>query len=323
MSLSLVERPVRGATGGGSWFLSGHQKEVLGIATDGSGIFATCDVGGIGLLWRSDAASRDGGPTHVSGIATEGPAIVDACFLRHTHLCTAQGDGTVGMWDVETAQREHSFDRFSGRGRPINWPVINAVTAVNEAFVVFGGDDGFLVLADCKQKKNIATVNLRVPITSLAASRDSFFVGDVLGNIRCFDTRTMRSLYGFKGHRDVVSCMALDVGATSMISYGLDNSLILWDVMPFALSTSDRLLHRIEVQQGASRALLRCDWSKNDTIIVPAGGGHVERVTVAAFEGTRETLPVRHREDVVQCAVFVDDAVAVSSAGTEVILQPV
>ncbi|RNF23488.1 putative U5 snRNP-specific 40 kDa protein [Trypanosoma conorhini] len=321
MSLALVEKPASSANGGSSWFLSGHQKVVLGIATDGCGVFASCDVGGLGLLWRSDVASNGGGPTHVSRIATEGPAIVDACFLRHTRLCTAQGDGTVGVWNVETAQREHSFCRFSGRGRSINWPVINAVTAVNDASVVFGGDDGFLVLSDPKQKKNLATINLRVPITSLAASSDSFFVGDVLGNIRCFDARMMRSLYGFKAHRDVVSCVALNAGATGMVSYGLDGSLILWDVMPFALRTSDRLLHRIEVQQGDSRDLLRCGWSKHDTIIVPASGGHVECVTVAAFEGARATLPVRHREDSVQCAVFVDDAVAVSSAGAEVLLQ--
>ncbi|EAN91671.1 putative U5 snRNP-specific 40 kDa protein [Trypanosoma cruzi] len=321
MSLSLAVKPAGSANGGDSWFLSGHNNDVLGIATDGSGVFATCDVEGVGLFWRHDVSLHDGGPTHVSRIATDGPAIVDACFFRLTRLCTAQGDGTVGVWNVETGQREHSFCRLSGRGKPMNWTVLNAVTVANDTSIVFGGDDGFLVLGDFKQKKNGATINLRVPITSIAASGDSIFVGDVLGNIRCFDARTMRSLYSLKGHSDVVNCVALNVGATSMVSYGMDNSLVLWDVMPFAINTSDRLLHRIEVQQGESRTLLRCGWSRNDTIVVPAGDGHVVCVSALKFEGARATLPVRHREDSVKSAVFVGDDLAVSSAGTEVILQ--
>ncbi|ORC86964.1 putative U5 snRNP-specific 40 kDa protein [Trypanosoma theileri] len=322
MSLAVVEKPLGSKNVDGVWFLLGHNSDVLSIATDGSDVFATCDAGGVGLLWKHNSSSYNESPLHVCGIRTGGPAILDSCFLNHTRLCTAQGDGNVGVWNVETAQCVHSICRTSGRGRSSDWSVINALTVLDGKLLAYGGDDGFLVLCDPLQNKILSTVNMRVPITSVVASSDSLFIGDVLGGIRCFDIRMLRNLYTLRNHRDVVSSLVLNDDATMLVSYGMDNLLTLWDVAPFALSANDRLLHRTNIHQGDSRKLLRCNWSKKGTILVPAGDGQVFRVNASMFEGVKMTLPVSHREGPAQCSVFLGDEVAVSCSGSEVILQP-
>ncbi|KAH9600457.1 hypothetical protein LSM04_006184 [Trypanosoma melophagium] len=322
MSLAVVKNPLSSKSSGGVWFLFGHNSDVLSIATDGSDVFATCDAGGVGLLWKHNRSAYDGGPMHVCGIKTGGPAILDACFLNHTRLCTAQGDGNVGVWNVETAQCVDSICRKSGRGRSSDWSVINSLTVLDGKLIVYGGDDGFLVLCDPLQNKIFSTINMRVPITSVVASSDSLFVADVLGGIRCLDTRVLRSLYILRTHRDVVSSLVLNDDATMLVSYGMDNLLALWDVAPFALSASDRLLHRCNIHQGESRNLLRCDWSKKGTILVPAGDGKIFRVNASLFEEVKMTLPVSHQEEPAQCVAFLGDEVAASCARSEVILQP-
>ncbi|KAG8345074.1 hypothetical protein ERJ75_001247700 [Trypanosoma vivax] len=323
MSLAVVEQAIAGSGRNDVWYLSGHKSEVLAVASDSSNVLATCDKQGLGLLWKLNTSDQDTPPAHVGRLATDGPAIVDACFLQHVRLCTAQGDGNVGIHDLETGKRELSLSRAPGRMKCVNWPVINAVSTWNDKQIVFGGDDGFLVLCEITQKEPLASLNLRVPITSIAASGDSFFVADVTGMIRCFDGRTLNCVYSSRGHSDVVSCVSLNEDASILVSYGMDNLVGLWDVMPFAVSAEDRLIHRFNVQHSDTRDLLRCSWLRDGSVLVPTGHGEVVRLHTSMHSGKISKLFVQHNYQPVRCAASVCEGFCVSAAGSEVVLQRV
>nr|CCC95689.1 unnamed protein product [Trypanosoma congolense IL3000] len=321
MSLTVLSRLAPDSGKKNFWYLSGHRNNVLAVAKGSHGVFATCDEKGLGLLWQHDALSLDGSPSHVGRITTEGPAIVDACFLLSTRLCTAQGDGRVVLWDVEKGTGERSFSRAVGRLGAANWPVINAVTTWGGKCFAYGGDDGHLALADVSMKEPLTTFNLRVPVTCVAVSNNSLLVGDVLGTIRCYDTRVFKGLYSFQGHSDVVTSLSLNGDASVVISYGMDNALFCWNALSFALNTEDRLLYRGAFNQGNTRSLLRCDWDEGGAVVVPINDGHVIHLNAPKPGNTTAPLPARHRWEPVRCAAFVSNGCVVSSAETEVILQ--
>ncbi|CBH18129.1 U5 snRNP-specific 40 kDa protein [Trypanosoma equiperdum] len=321
MSLAVVRQLDADHERGGIWYLSGHRDHVLSIAASSHGVFATCDAKGLGLLWKHDTSHSNSDPSHVSRISSEGPAIVAACFPSSTRLCTAQGNGRVGVWDIEASTEVQSLSRLPSRGKSVNWPVINALSAWESDLVAYGGDDGYLVLSSLAVRNPVVSVNLRVPITSVAAAATSLLVGDVLGNIRCFDTRTFKSLYCFQGHRGVVTSVSVKEDASLAVSYGMDDSLALWNALPFSLTTEDRLIHRGEFHQGDTKTLLRCDWATSGAALVPVSDGRVVYLSAPTLDGIRTILPGRHRREPAQCAAFIGDGYAVSSAETEVILQ--
>ncbi|KAG5500636.1 hypothetical protein JKF63_03732 [Porcisia hertigi] len=263
------------------WSLHGHSEEVVCAAANGR-VCATGDVDGTVLLWRFAGSV----PENVCCMSTGGPVAVDAAWSGPAALLVAQGDACTTLWDVEKGARLLTISRYSVRGR-CTWPVVNCVTATTRDSFVFGGDDGYLVTADKRSEKVVASLNVNTPITSATTAGFSLYVGDVCGSLHWFDTRA--------GSREMERIVCGSAGITSIMTDPLQNRVVTYsmsgvaqviDTQPFALSSSDRLLGATELGVNERQALLRGAWvPRCDTVVIPNGNGAVVGISADDIVG--------------------------------------
>lgn len=301
VSTSLAPRPESKAT----WSLSGHDAEVISCCAM-KNTFSTCGVDGTILIWRVGADNVES----VCAMHTTGPACLDVAFVDAAKLAGAQGDSCVILWDVERGEKLTCFSRLKSTGRN-SWPVINAVTAVDNSLLCYGGDDGYLVWCDPKAPTVMSTTNLKAPVTAIAAGEQSVYVGDAVGSVQWFDVRmTGRPVSHLKYCSSVVTGLAVGSRGDRLVIYSMEGSVVLMDVQPFALSDDARLLASTIVAQGGHRALLKCDWSDScDAIVLPNETGVVSCLRPLHLSaGPFRQLGGSGHEGVVNFAAFVDNS---------------
>lgn len=272
MALTAIPSTQPGATPPYSkWLLSGHEDEVLSVSTCGN-IGASSSVDGTILLWLCTAGRT---PENVCKLSTGGPAVLDTAFLQTNRLVSAQGNGGVVLWDIETGASLHHYSRAPAQRN--TWPVINAVAAsANESVVYYGGDDGYLMRCDTRTNSCAVFRRITAPITAVACCRgeDYVFAGDATGELYWYDSLskagTVAALPPLP--RDgAISSLTHDSKTKTLLAACSAGSVVTMSTKPFAASPDDRMGGILSTgERPSSRPLFRCGWN-NGLMAFPAG----------------------------------------------------
>ncbi|CCW60178.1 unnamed protein product [Phytomonas sp. EM1] len=308
MALSVIgnDANLRSTAKKSRWTLYGHDEEVISGCTRGS-LVATCSVDGVALLWKLNGNVED--PLNVCKLSSGGPAFLDSTFTDVAQLAVAQGDACMGLWDAQIGKKVHSFSRYKAPGRAA-WPVINVVEGAIDSspMILYGGDDGYLVLCDTRAASIVSSLNLKVPVTALSTSASMTFVGDASGHVRWFDFRVYeKSVVDLKCSQEVVTGVSSNEIGDRLVAYIMDGKASLIDTKPFALSNNERILSEITVSTCSDDRILRkCDWSSQcGTVVFPSPDGCVACVNPNAFlDGSFQSI---HSNGAIHFALFVQD----------------
>jgi len=240
--------------------LSGHGGPVYTCKFNPAGSYiASGSQDKLILLWKvyGDCANWGTLKGHTN-------SVLDVCWSRDgDQLFSASADKTAAVWDVEQAQRVRRMRDHTS--------FVNSICAARKGdpLVVTGSDDCKALIWDVRVKAAQQTFEAEYQVLAVGFSDDSLrvFLGGIDHEIKVWDRRTNKILYGLEGHTDAVTAVRLSPDGTHLLSNGMDNTLRLWDVRPFVSSaTSTRLVHTFEgARHDLQKNLLKCSWSKDGT----------------------------------------------------------
>ena len=172
------------------------------------------------------------------------------------------------MWDTFTGERIKRLRSSTGYVHGI------AATQRGPQHIATASDDRSVRVYDLRSKDAVSVFEHRYPLTSVSfnESGDQVFAGGIDGGIHAFDLRRKdEALYVMRGHDDTVTGLRLSPDGSMLLSNGMDNTVRMWDVKPFA--PAERCLNVFEgAPQGNEQNLIKCAWSP-DGQRVAAGSG--------------------------------------------------
>jgi Prp8 binding protein len=207
------------------------------------------------------------------------------------HVLTASADETVGVWSMETGNmvrrlRGHQsyvnsvatcVPNVGGRGGALTSSTRNIVASVD--------DDGKCLLWDLRTKESIGSMSCDWPMTSCCFGLNGtthFFAGGLDNMIYQYDLRAglnqgrfLRHYGGGGGgeekknkgrqcHNDTITGLSLSPCGTYMLSNGMDEKMIQWDVRSY-VGNEEETGRVVSVFQGHKhnfeKLMLRCGWS--------------------------------------------------------------
>lgn len=204
----------------------------------------------------------------------------------HTRLLVSgSADGTLIMWNTLTGER---YRRLRGHRGIIN--DIACTRAGNGCFAS-ASDDGRVLFWDAESRYPVDSLEFGYPITCIEFSDDAslLFVGGVDNAIHAMDLATKNRQYSLLGHKDTVASLALSHAGTRLVSSGLDDSVRVWDVQPFAAATpaqqpgapqkSARLIRTLDgMASGFESLLIKARWSPDDEFVACGSADHTLNV---------------------------------------------
>jgi hypothetical protein len=115
-------------------------------------------------------------------------------------MVTGGADGTVAIWDYETAKL---LRRLS---------VSSEVTAVtpDPHWLAVGSDDGFVRIWDPESGRLLHRLRCEGPVTTMAPTRDMLAVGTATGTIKIWNPRTGRALTMMRTDSSIRDCRWFD-----------------------------------------------------------------------------------------------------------------
>ncbi|CAB9530812.1 U5 small nuclear ribonucleoprotein 40 kDa protein [Seminavis robusta] len=260
--------------------LSGHQGSVytLQYSPDGE----TLASGGFDMkvfLWsHSDYHNYNVLEGHKN-------AILDlSWFFDNTHLVTASADKTLVYWDAATGDKIRKFQHDK---------VVNAVDTSNNNnnshLFLSASDDTCAKLWDCRQKKEITTLQHEFQVTSAALDTDSHkaYTGGIDNLIVEWDIRDTKKTMGLKGHTDTITSLAIHPKGTHLLSNAMDHSIKTWDIRPFCAAPQRLCKTFVGAKHSAEKGLLKASWSPDGSMIA---SGSADRMVRVFDEPTSEEL---------------------------------
>jgi Prp8 binding protein len=183
------------------------------------------------------------------------------CGRDYIYGCSA--DKTVQCFDGTTGDR---IKRYTGHTGVVNTLSLSSCGNM----VVSGSDDRTVRLHDIRVSGGeVSKIDAAYQVASVALSQDDatvYFAG-IDNVVYGHDVRTGEVSLTLKGHTDTVTGLAVSPDGTKLLSNGMDNALMEWDINPFC-SEPDRC---IKVFTGhchsAEKRLLRCSWSKDGEMV--------------------------------------------------------
>ena len=114
-------------------------------------------------------------------------------------------------------------------------------------------------------------------------------MGGVDNAIHAMDLATKNRQYSLLGHKDTVASLALSHAGTRLVSSGLDDSVRVWDVQPFAAAIpaqqpgvpqkSARLIRTLDgMASGFESLLIKARWSPDDEFVACGSADHTSNV---------------------------------------------
>jgi len=177
-------------------------------------------------------------------------------------IYTASADKTAAIFDVETGERIRKLRDHSS--------YVNSVCASRrgDPLVVTGSDDCLAMVWDVRTKGAQQVFETEYQITAVSFSDDTsqIFTAGIDSEIKCWDVRTNKVVFGLEGHQDTVTGIKLSPNGNFLVSNSMDNTLKTWDVRPYVsgkrmLGSFDSCKHDFQMQ------LLKVAWSPDGTRI--------------------------------------------------------
>ncbi|WWC71215.1 uncharacterized protein I206_105168 [Kwoniella pini CBS 10737] len=267
-----LEAPIVSLTGA-------HGGEITACKFDPSGqTLAACSVDRSISLWKTY-------PPHDNyGIIpnVHKTAILDIAYsLDSETIYSGSADGILISTDLRTGQR---ITKYSAHYGPLN--SISVAISGGRELVLTGGDDGIARVWDFANdsKEPVAEFDDErdCPITAVEWSKDGnqCFVGGVDNEVKVWDLRSSEILYTLRGHTDTICSLSLSPSGHFLATYGLDSTLIIYDVRPFSSDPMRVYRSLTGAPAGFESSLIRCNWSKHDNGARIAVGGGDRNVTI-------------------------------------------
>ncbi|BGP18957.1 hypothetical protein JCM10213v2_007037 [Rhodosporidiobolus nylandii] len=253
--------------------LRGHGAEVLDIkfAPDGETL-ASASADKTILLWRVYGSCDN------YGILRTGKGTPTClAYTSPTTLLAGCSDHTLFLFDLNSGEVVRRFRGHSG--------VVNSVDVqrggAGRGLIASASDDGTVRVWSEDSKSEIEVVELGYPITAVKWSEDgqSLFIGGLDNDVHVFSLSSHAISYTLQGHSDTVTSLALSPNNQQLLSAGMDSTLHLWNVQPFAptLNTANPALHPRLVRSfygapaGFEQLLRKASWSKHATVDAQGG----------------------------------------------------
>ncbi|KAL7751614.1 hypothetical protein RI367_003079 [Sorochytrium milnesiophthora] len=180
---------------------------------------------------------------------------------------SASADMTVGVWDAQSGDRVRKCKGHT------SFVTALARNRRGQELLVSGGDDGAVLVWDPREKNAVDRLATQYPVTAVEfdASGDCVFVGSIDNNITTYDLRKKQALYTLSGHTDTITGIKLNPDGTHLLSNGMDNTVRIWDVKPFAAAS--RLVKTLDgAPHDFSKNLVRPCWSRTGRYVACGAG---------------------------------------------------
>ncbi|GAA5979673.1 hypothetical protein JCM10908_003006 [Rhodotorula pacifica] len=260
--------------------LRGHQAEVLDVqfSPDGDSL-ATASADKTILLWRVYGDCQNYG---VLRLGKGTPTSI--AYTSPTTLIAGSSDHTVFLFDLKTGEVLRRFRGHKG--------VVNSVDVqrggAGRGLIASASDDGTVRVWSEDAKEELEVVELGYPITAVKWSEDgqSLFIGGLDNDVHVFSLTTHAISYTLRSHSDTITSLALSPTNSQLLSCGMDSTVHLWSVQPFAptINTTNPALHPRLVRSfygapaGFEQMLRRASFSRHTSpegqkgTMVAAGG---------------------------------------------------
>jgi serine/threonine protein kinase/WD40 repeat protein len=200
--------------------LAGHRSLVttLAFAPDARRLLSGAADGSV-LVWDLD--TREARPLVGHG----GDGVNGAAFAPDgRQALTCGGDGLVLLWDVAGEKVAARLEGHRGSVRGV-------VFTPDGAGAASVGQDATLRVWDLKTGK-ARVFQGQDALYAVACSPDGkrLLTGDLGGNVRLWETASLREVYRFKGHHGIVHAVAFTADGRRAVSAGADATVRLWEL---------------------------------------------------------------------------------------------
>lgn len=195
-------------------------------------------------------------------------------------LVSGSADGTLVLWKTSTGERIRRLRGHRG--------IVNSVacTRSGDGCIASASDDGRVLFWDLESRYPISSLELGYPVTCVEFSDDAaqLFVGGVDNAIHVIDLATKERVYSLLGHTNSVTSLSLSRTGTHLLSCGLDDTVRVWDVRPYAAPKVDAKgnarLHRtlLGMASGFENLLLKVAWSPDGECVACGGADHTSNI---------------------------------------------
>lgn len=282
-STAIVARDVEGGSGDGksekedakglhflkeeNFVLEGHRADVSAVSFSPSGrALLSTSFDRKYMLW--DILDDGEVVNFCSKVAHKKP-VTDAAWgaLEDGRFFTCSADGSVGVWDARRQCKERSLTHHVS--------VANSCDAAGN-LVASCGDDGRVFLSDERDgHEKVMRIETPYPLCAVALGKDAkrLWCGGIANDVLEYDLRSLpKATRVLRGHQHTVTGLAVAPDGSHIISNGMDNRMLRWDVRPFVEGGDDaRNVTTYEgSRNGFEENLIRCDWSSDGVLI--AGG---------------------------------------------------
>lgn len=305
-------------------FAGGHEGEILDIKFNAQGdTLATAGVDKRINLWRVYGNDDN---NNFAVLKAQNGAITSLSFpATGNHLMASSTDKTVVTFDTSNGE---VVRRHRGHQGIVN--CVDVTRGGNRELIASASDDGLIKIWDLETKEAIDEVELGYPVTAVKWSQDGqqLFIGGIDNDIhvscvylpcatytfimrptdtclpflyaynrtQAYDMRSKSVLYTLFGHNDTVTSLSLSPSGTHILSASADDTIRIWDVRPFAPSSSssgdpnaDPRLYKTfpGAPAGFEGWLRKASWDRDGSRV--AVGGADRSVTIYNVEQSRLT----------------------------------
>ena len=249
-----------------------HGAEVLDVkyAPDGHTLAAASADKTISV-WEAFGENRN-----IGQLLGHSSAVTCLAYVPGTEglLVSGSADGTLIVWSTVTGEKLRRLRGHRG--------IVNSVSATRSAsgHIASASDDGRVLIWDVDAKHPVDSIEFGYPITAIEWSDDAtqLFVGGLDNAIHAVDVATKQRHYSLLGHTDTVASVALCRTGTHLVSAGLDDSVRVWDVRPYAPPKrpgergSPRLFRTLTgMASGFEHILIKAAWSPDGERVASGG----------------------------------------------------
>ena len=312
--------------------LKGHTSAVTSINFSADGAFLVSGGFGKGETFLWDLESRPEAPHTVGVYDGHKRAVLDTSFtLDGERLITASADTTLCVWNLQTSKLTC---RLKGHTSYVNsccthQPGIFGNNYAMTNLLASCGDSGLVCLWDLRASKPVAKFEHDWPLLTCTFGRDggnSLFTAGLDECIQQWDLRKGLSAPGsvlrtYKGHSDTITGIALSPDGVNLLSNGMDNRLIQWDVRPYISSNKRRLVGEyLGGKHNFEKMMLRAAWSADGGSVACGSSDGILNVWSAETRQPIYALP-GHQGSVLDVAFHPRQPILASSGvGGEIFL---
>ncbi|KAJ3041905.1 U5 small nuclear ribonucleoprotein [Rhizophlyctis rosea] len=198
------------------------------------------------------------------------------------NIFSASTDKTGGVFDAETGERVKKLKGHNGYVNSCATPRRGA------ELIATASDDNTVKIWDPREKNAIKTFDDKYPVTAVQFGLDEglCYAGGLDNQIKAWDLRKDAVAYTLDGHFDTITGLRLSPDGDYLLSNSMDNTVRIWDIKPFAATTT-RMLKIFEgAVHGFERNLLKPCWSPDGDYVATGCGDR----TVMVWDVARNTV---------------------------------